>query len=193
MATSTVRRAGAAFAIALVSGLFLSTPAWAAWTGTARTAHASLTMARLGHTFTPVGSGALDDMMGGTGGASYTSAPVAAGGTVYVDLTNDSTVPTTLSGAVSATLDMPMTNLPDLTVLGCAVDWDTELGECPTGAVVLAGPYPMDAPSVFVWGAIEAGATVHVAVVTDTAPASVTVEATVTDRGLRPGVDRTGG
>jgi hypothetical protein len=192
MATPITRRAGAALAAALVLGLFLSTPAQAAWTGTARSDPATMTMARLGHTFTPVGSGALDDMMSGTGGASYTSAPVAAGGSVYVDLINDSTVPTTLSGTVSATLDMPMMDLPDLTIFGCDVDWDTELGQCPTGAVVLAGPYPMDAAPVFVWGVIDAGATVHVAVATDTAPASITVEATVTDRALRPGVDRTG-
>jgi len=181
----------AAVAATLASILFLPTPANAAWAGTAASAPAPLGMARLGHTFTPVASGPLDAMMSGTGGKSYTSAPVAAGGTVYFDLTSDSTVPTTLSGTASATLDMTVTDLPNVTVLGCDVAWDSDLGQCPSGAATLAGPYPMNTAPVFTWGALDPALTLHVAITTEMAMASITLAATVTDRGVRAGIDRT--
>ncbi len=180
-------------ATAVAVTLSLPTPAYSVWAGTAWTKSATLGMAQLGHEFTPVGSGALDDMMSGTGGDKYTSAPVAAGGSVYVDLTNDSTVPVTLSGRVSATLDTDAMALPNLTVLGCDVAWDTEAGQCPTGAVTLAGPYPMNDAPIFVWGSLDPARTLHVAVATEATPATVTVEATATDRAVRAGTDRTGG
>lgn len=182
-----------AAAATLASSLLLSTPANAVWGGEAASEPAQFGMARLGHTFTPVASGPLDAMASGTGGSTYTSAPVVAGGAVYLDLTNDSTVRTALSGTVSGTLDATVADLPNITVLGCDVAWDTELAQCPTGAATLAGPYPMNTAPVFTWGALGPAAILHVAVTTELAMANVTLVATVTDRAVRAGIDRTTG
>jgi hypothetical protein len=167
-------------------------PVSADWSGAANKSTGSMGMASIGYTFTPVKNGSLLGSASGTGGATYVSTAVGLGSIDYFNITNNSSV----SANPTVTLTASFTGVsifPSTTIYSCSVAWNTTLGTCSTGAVLMAAPYPSNTSPAYAWGNMTTTATAYMQVLVGGSVGTVSLTATVGQSGVRAGMDRTTG